>query len=158
MTIIIAEAGVNHNGKIKIAKELIDNAVAAGADIIKFQTFKADRLCSKNLSLAEYQTSNTDGINSQFEMLSKLELSEDMHSKLFEYCTEKGIEFLSTPFGIESIELLSKLAIKRWKVPSGEIDNVQLLKAIARTNKPIILSTGMANIGDIEFAIQLYQV
>ena len=153
MTTIIAEAGVNHNGSLEIAKRLIDHAVDAGADIIKFQTFKADKLCSSHLPLAEYQSNNITGINSQLEMLRRLELSEEMHIELLEYCTSKHIEFLSTPFGVDSVEFLTKLPVKRWKIPSGEIDNVQLLKAVANTNKPIILSTGMANLDDIEFAI-----
>lgn len=153
MTIIIAEAGVNHNGSLDIAKTLIDYAVDAGADIVKFQTFKADQLCSRHLPLAEYQSNNITGVNSQLEMLRRLELSEDMHFELLEYCKSKHIEFLSTPFGAESVKFLTKLPVKRWKIPSGEIDNVQLLKAVATTNKPIILSTGMANLDDIEFAI-----
>ncbi len=150
---IIAEAGVNHNGCIKTAKKLIDIAAQAGADAIKFQTFKAESLVSKKAQKAEYQKQTTDNKESQFEMIKKLELNIDAHQGLMAYCTEKSIMFLSTPFDHDSINLLNKLGLEIFKIPSGEITNLPYLKQIGALNKQVILSTGMANLGEIEAAL-----
>ena len=157
MTIIIAEIGVNHNGDIKLAKKLINIAHKANADIVKFQTFKAENLASQYAQKASYQIANTDSKESQKEMLRKLELSYDDHLELINYCNELGIEFLSTAFDLESIDLLSSLKPKRWKIPSGEITNLPYLEKIASFSQPIILSTGMANLGEIETAINVIE-
>jgi len=149
---IIAEAGVNHNGDIDIAKQLVDKAYESGADAIKFQTFKAENLVTKNAPKAEYQKSTT-GDGNQFEMLKKLELSKKDHIVLKKYCEEKGIIFISTPFDFESVDLLEKIDVPLYKVGSGDLTNLPLLKYIASKNKPIILSTGMANLGEVEEAI-----
>jgi N,N'-diacetyllegionaminate synthase len=154
-TFIIAEAGVNHNGSIELAKQLIDVAVNAGADAVKFQTFKAEKLLSKAAEKADYQKEMTSGKESQFEMIKKLELDLDSHHILIDYCKLKGILFLSTPFDLESIDLLHKLGINIFKIPSGEITNLPYLEKIAKLNKQIILSTGMSNLGDIEKAIEI---
>jgi N,N'-diacetyllegionaminate synthase len=153
---IIAEAGVNHNGSIELAKKLIDAAIDAGADAVKFQTFKATNLVSKNAQKAEYQKQNmNDGDNSQFNMLKKLELDLDTHKELISYCNQKKIIFLSTPFDHDSIELLNDLGLEIFKIPSGEITNLPYLRHIAKLNKEIILSTGMADIGEIEDALDI---
>lgn len=153
-TLIIAEAGVNHNGKIEIAKQLIEAAANAGADFVKFQTFKADSLVSKSAKKAEYQQKNiNDGDDSQYSMLKKLELNEAMHFELINHCKECGIKFLSTGFDNESIDFLDSLDIPFFKIPSGEITNKPYLKHIASKQKPIILSTGMATITEIKDAI-----
>ena len=152
---IIAEAGVNHNGSSDIAKELIDAAVKAGADAVKFQTFKAANLVSKTAQKADYQKRTTDVEESQFEMIQKLELDVDAHKKLISYCKHKNILFLSTPFDHESIELLHKLGLEVFKIPSGEITNLPYLRHIGSLNKRVILSTGMANLGEIEAAINV---
>ncbi|QZY54312.1 N-acetylneuraminate synthase [Crassaminicella profunda] len=150
---IIAEAGVNHNGNINIAKMLIDAAVEAGVDAIKFQTFKADGLVTKKAPKAEYQKETT-GSGNQYEMLKKLELSMEEHLTLKEYCHKKGILFISTPFDFESVDLLEKLNMPLYKISSGDLTNIPLLKYIAKKNKPIILSTGMANLGEVEDAVE----
>ncbi|MDD7794612.1 N-acetylneuraminate synthase [Clostridium sp. 'White wine YQ'] len=152
---IIAEAGVNHNGNIKLAKKLIDVAVEAGVDAVKFQSFKAENLVTKYASKAEYQRNTTNNNESQYDMLKKLELSYDDHLELIDYCNEKGIMFLSSPFDMESIDYLEKMGINILKIPSGEIQNVPYLKRVGRTNKRIILSTGMATLSDIEFALAI---
>ena len=152
---IIAEAGVNHNGSLKLAKELIDVAVEAKADAIKFQTFKAETLVSKTAKKAKYQQVTTDKNESQFNMLKKLELDVHAHNELILYCKEKNIIFLSTPFDLESIDLLNNLGLDIFKIPSGEITNLPYLRKIAQLNKKIILSTGMANIGEIEDALHV---
>ena len=152
---IIAEAGVNHNGSSDIAKELIDAAVKAGADAVKFQTFKAANLVSKTAQKADYQKRTTDVEESQFEMIQKLELDVDTHKELISYCKHKNILFLSTPFDHESIELLHKLGLEVFKIPSGEITNLPYLRHIGSLNKRVILSTGMANLGEIEAAINV---
>lgn len=152
---IIAEAGVNHNGSSDIAKELIDAAVKAGADAVKFQTFKAANLVSKTAQKADYQKQTTDVEESQFEMIQKLELDVDTHKELISYCKHKNILFLSTPFDHESIELLHKLGLEVFKIPSGEITNLPYLRHIGSLNKRVILSTGMANLGEIEAAINV---
>lgn len=152
---IIAEAGVNHNGSIEFAKQLVDVAVCAGADAIKFQTFKAANLVSKKAEKADYQKQTTSAEESQFDMIRKLELNEVAHRVLIAYCQEKGIEFLSTPFDHDSIELLHSLGIKTFKIPSGEITNLPYLRHTGRLNKQIILSTGMASLGEIETALEV---
>ena len=150
---IIAEAGVNHNGSTELAKKLIDVAVHSGADAIKFQTFKAENLVSKKAQKAEYQKQTTDSTESQFEMIKKLELDVDTHQALMAYCAEKNILFLSTPFDHDSINLLNKLGLDIFKIPSGEVTNLPYLKQIGALNKQVILSTGMANLGEIEAAL-----
>lgn len=153
-TYIIAEAGVNHNGSIDTAKQMIDVAAQAGADAVKFQTFRAERIVSRSAPKAEYQTKTTDITESQFEMIKKLELNEDVHKTLIQYCLKRDIEFLSTPFDIESIDLLANtLNLSRLKLSSGEITNAPLLLYAAKTGKPIILSTGMSTLGEIEMAL-----
>ena len=155
-TLIIAEAGVNHNGSLILAKQLVDEAVKAGADIIKFQTFKAEKLVSKSAKQAEYQQKNigkTD--NSQYNMLKKLELNHLQHEELITYCREKNIRFFSTAFDLDSIEYLHSLNLGMWKIPSGEITNYPYLKKIAQYKEPVILSTGMCELSNIEDAIQV---
>lgn len=151
---IIAEAGVNHNGDINIAKKLIDAAVEAGADAVKFQTFKTENLVSKNAQKAEYQKSTTDEQESQFEMIKKLELDVKTHHKLISYCKTKNIMFLSTPFDLDSVDLLSDLGLKIFKIPSGEITNLPYLQKIGALNKKIVLSTGMSNMDEIGDALK----
>jgi len=150
---IIAEAGVNHNGDLKLAKKLIDAAVTAGADAIKFQTFKAKKLVSKSAPKADYQKNNTSFKESQYQMLKKLELDEHAHHELIDYCLKKDIYFMSTPFDLDSIKLLNDLGLEVFKIPSGEITNYPYLKAIGKLQKKIILSTGMSNIEEIEQAL-----
>ena len=152
---IIAEAGVNHNGSIKVAKQLIDVAVEAGADAVKFQTFKAEKLVSKIAEKAEYQKQTTDKSESQYEMIKKLELDVKAHKEIISYCRQKGIIFLSTPFDHDSIDLLNKLGLEIFKISSGEINNLPYLRAIGRLNKKIIISTGTADIGEIENALDI---
>ena len=154
---IIAEAGVNHNGSLILAKKLIDVAVQAGADAVKFQTFKADNLVSKNAQKAEYQKETTDAQESQFDMIKKLELDLDMHKELIAYCQSKQIMFLSTPFDHESIELLHGLGIEIFKIPSGEITNLPYLRHIGSLAKRVILSTGMATLDEISDALDVLQ-
>ena len=153
--LIIAEAGVNHNGSIKLAKKLIDVAVNANADIVKFQTFKAENLVTKNAKKAKYQKQENLKNESQFEMLKKLEIKLEDHKKLISYCRKKKILFLSSPFDLESINLLNKLGLKIFKVPSGEITNFSFLRNIGKLKKKVILSTGMANIKEIEDALKV---
>lgn len=152
---IIAEAGVNHNGSLDLAKELVDVAAEAGADAVKFQTFKADKLVSKRAQKAEYQKQTTSVAESQYEMIKKLELDEGAHHELIRHCKEKQIMFLSTPFDHDSIELLSNLGIPIFKIPSGEITNLPYLRHIGRLGKEVILSTGMADLGEIEDALDV---
>jgi N,N'-diacetyllegionaminate synthase len=155
-TLIIAEAGVNHNGSIELAKKLIDAAAEAGVDYVKFQTFKAETLVSKNAKKAEYQAKNIgDNDDSQYTMLKKLELDQEMHKLLISYCKTKDIKFLSTAFDLESIDLLFDLGIDLFKIPSGEITNLPYLQKIGSLGKPVILSTGMANLGEIEAALEV---
>lgn len=151
---IIAEAGVNHNGSIDLAKKLIDVAYAAGADAVKFQTFQAEKLVTRAAPMADYQNRNTGSSESQFEMLKRLELSVEDHNVLVKYCGDVGIEFLSTPFDAESVPfLVDELKVSRLKLGSGELTNAQLLLAAARSGKPLILSTGMATLEEIEMAL-----
>ena len=153
---VIAEAGVNHNGNIELAKKLIDVASKAGADAVKFQTFKASNLVSKDAKKAHYQKENMqDSDDNQFNMLKKLELDVDAHKKLIEYCKSKNIIFLSTPFDHESIELLSDLGLSIFKIPSGEITNLPYLRHIGSLDKEVILSTGMANMDEISDALEI---
>ena len=153
--LIIAEAGVNHNGSFELAKQLVDAAKKAGADIVKFQTFKAENLVTKTAKKAEYQIENTKDGGSQLSMLKSLELSHTDFAELKAYCEAVSIQFLSTPFDGESIELLDRLGIAFWKIPSGEITNYPYLRQIAQTQKPVILSTGMATLSEIEAAVAL---
>lgn len=153
-TFIIAEAGVNHNGNIELAKSLIDIACEAGCDAIKFQTFKADNLVIKSAQKAEYQIKNTGNNDSQYDMLKKLELSYENHKELIKYCNSKNILFLSTPFDEESVDMLYDLGMKLFKIPSGEITNKPFLKYIAKKQKTIILSTGMSTLGEVEEALK----
>lgn len=154
--LIIAEAGVNHNGSLDIAKRLVDEAADAGVDIVKFQTFKAEKLVSKSAKQAEYQQRNIGKADvSQYSMLKKLELSPLQHEELIDYCHEKGIRFFSTAFDMDSIEYLHSLNLGLWKIPSGEITNYPYLRKIAQYGEPVILSTGMCELIDIEAAIQV---
>ena len=152
---VIAEAGVNHNGSVELAKKLIDVASESGADAVKFQTFKAEKLVSKNAQKADYQKQTTDTKESQFDMIKKLELDMDTHKELMAYCKTKNILFLSTPFDHDSIELLNDLGLEIFKIPSGEITNLPYLRHIGKLNKKVILSTGMADIGEIEDALDV---
>ena len=150
---IIAEAGVNHNGDITTARRLVDVAAEAGADAVKFQTFVAERLVTVSAPRAEYQSRNTGDNGPQFEMLKKLELSEEAHRELFAHCREKGIIFMSTPFDEASADMLDKMGMNTFKVPSGEITNKPLIRHIAAKGKDIILSTGMSYLDEVESAV-----
>ena len=152
---IIAEAGVNHNGSIELAKKLIDVACESGADAVKFQTFKAEKLVSKDAQKANYQKQSSDASESQFDMLKKLELDKDTHQKLIAYCLEKDIMFLSTPFDHEGIDLLNDLGLQIFKIPSGEITNLPYLRHIGSLGKQVVLSTGMANIREVGEALNI---
>ena len=155
--IIIAEAGVNHNGSIDLAKKLIDAAVYAGVDFIKFQTFKSESLVSKSANKATYQIENTnDRSESQLQMLKKLELSKEQHYEIVSYCKEKNISFFSTAFDIESLEFLKELGLSMVKIPSGEINNLPYLRKAAELFSEVIISTGMSTINDIEQAINVF--
>ena len=152
---IIAEAGVNHNGSIKVAQELIDMAVEAGADAVKFQTFKAENLVSKVAEKAEYQKKTTDALESQFDMIKGLELDLDTHRKLIIYCQEKNIIFISTPFDHDSINLLNNLGLQIFKIPSGEITNLPYLRHVGSLKKKVILSTGMSTLKEVASALNI---
>lgn len=152
---IIAEAGVNHNGQIDLAKALVDKAVYAGADIIKFQTFLSKNLASKLAQKAEYQKKETGNSESQQDMLKKLELTFDEFIEIRDYCNLKNIEFLSTAFDFESIDFLHNIGMGKWKIPSGEITNLPYLLKIAKLNQPVILSTGMSNIDEVKEAVKV---
>ncbi len=154
-TYIIAEAGVNHNGSLETAYRLIDAAKNSGADAVKFQSFKADSLVSKKAEKAEYQKLTTSSNESQYEMIKKLELSLEDHHKLIDYCLKKEIQFLSSPFDLDSIDLLNDLGLEIFKIPSGEIINLPYLRKIGKFNKKVILSTGMSDLGEIEDAINI---
>lgn len=154
--LIIAEAGVNHNGSLDLAKQLIDKAVEAGVDIIKFQTFKSEKLVSKAARQAEYQQRNIGKKDEgQLAMLKKLELSQADHEELISYCNERGIRFFSTAFDMDSIDYLHSLDMGLWKIPSGEITNYPYLRKIAQYQEPVILSTGMCELSDIETAMKV---
>ncbi|MGE5499433.1 MAG: N-acetylneuraminate synthase [Syntrophothermus sp.] len=154
-TYIIAEAGVNHNGSLELAMKLVEAAKEAGADAVKFQTFKAEKLVSRKAVKAEYQMNSTSADESQFNMIKKLELSQDDHIKLFDFCKKTGIEFLSSPFDEESADFLDEIGLEIFKIPSGEITNIPFLKHIAQKGKKIILSTGMSQLGEIEEALSV---
>jgi N-acetylneuraminate synthase len=155
--IIIAEAGVNHNGSIDLAKKLIDAAVYAGVDFVKFQTFKPESLVSKSAKKAVYQIENTnDRSESQLQMLKKLELSKEQHYEIVAYCKEKNISFFSTAFDIESLEFLKELGLSMVKIPSGEITNLPYLRKAAELFSEIIISTGMSTMNDIEQAVNVF--
>ncbi len=156
-TLIIAEVGVNHNGNLNLAKQLVDAAAHAGADLVKFQTFSAKRLVTRYAPKADYQTATTEQSQSQFDMLRELELSPKMHEALLEYCQKQGISFFSTGFDIESVEFLSGLGLSRFKIPSGEITNLPYLRRVGSFGRPVILSTGMATLGEIESAIEVLE-
>ena len=156
-TIIIAEAGVNHNGDMQIAKRLIDAAAAAGADLVKFQTFSASRQVTRSAKKADYQTLTTDSSESQHAMLQRLELTEAMHHELIEHCASRHIGFFSTGFDIECVDLLVRLGQEQFKIPSGEIINLPYLRHIGQLGKKVILSTGMATLGEIEVAIEVLE-
>ena len=155
-TIIIAEAGVNHNGSIELAKQLVDKAVEAGVDYIKFQTFKAANLVTKSAQQADYQMRNVGGgDSSQYQMLKRLELSREEHLELIGYCQQRGIHFFSTAFDFDSIEFLDSLHLNLWKIPSGEITNCPYIKQIAQKQGDVILSTGMSTAEDIQNAVDV---
>lgn len=154
--LIIAEAGVNHNGDVKLAKKLIDVAVDAGVDYVKFQTFKSEKLVSKFAEKASYQKANThNAAESQLTMLKKLEMSKEMHFELIDYCNSKNIKFLSTAFDLESVDFLNELNIDLFKIPSGEITNLPYLRKIGGLGKPVILSTGMCSLDEIGDALTI---
>lgn len=153
---VIAEAGVNHNGSLKLAKELINAAKEAGADAVKFQTFKTENLVTKIAEKASYQKETTTE-NSQYEMIKKLELSEDDFRELAKYADKRGILFLSSPFDFESVDLLDEIGVPTFKLGSGEITNFPLLERVASKGKPVILSTGMATMGEIREAVKIFK-
>ena len=155
--LIIAEAGVNHNGDLALAKKLIDVAAEAGADLVKFQTFNADRLVTRTVQKADYQNRTTDSKESQHVMLRRLELTTEMHKELSAHCETCNIGFFSTGFDIESIDLLISLGQGRFKIPSGEITNLPYLRYIGQLGKQVIFSTGMATMGEIEAAIEVLE-
>ena len=154
-TLIIAEAGVNYNGDINLAKKMVDVAAEAGADIVKFQTGKPEKSISVNAKKADYQEATTGTDESQLEMCKKLMLPDKDYPELVDYCDKKGIEFLSTPFDCESVDFLADLGVKKWKIPSGEITHLPLLVHIAKRGEPVILSTGMSTIEEIRDALSV---
>ena len=153
--LIIAEAGVNHNGSLELAKKMIDAAVEAGADIVKFQTFTAENVVSKYAPKAAYQKQTTGSNETQLEMIKKLELSYDVHKELIDYCRLKKVKFLSSPFDLESIDILDKIGVDTFKIPSGEITNLPYLRKVGCLKKKIILSTGMSSMIEIENALNV---
>ena len=156
-TLVIAEAGVNHNGDLQIAKKLVDAATEAGADVIKFQTFQASQLATEHAEQATYQQKALGNSEGQLAMLKRLELQPAQYFELIDYCHQKSIEFLSTAFDLFSIKLLASLQLKRWKIPSGEITNLPYLREIGSKAQHLILSTGMANLGEIEAALTVLE-
>jgi N,N'-diacetyllegionaminate synthase len=156
-TLIIAEAGVNHNGDINLARELIDVAAEAGADFVKFQTFTADAISTPHAKKAEYQNETTDAGESQHAMIKRLELTREMHELLIEHCKLRGIQFFSTGFDTESIDLLLEVGLDSFKIPSGEITNLPYLRYIGKLGKPVILSTGMATLHEIQVALEILE-
>lgn len=153
---IIAEAGVNHNGDIEIAKELVDAAADAGADAVKFQTFQPEEVATAQTKQADYQKERGASTN-QYDMLDSVKLCAEDHKVLMEYCQDAGIEFMSTPYDSRSVDILESTGVERYKVASADIVNKPLLSSIAETGKPVILSTGMANLGEIERAVDFLQ-
>ncbi|MDF1683497.1 MAG: N-acetylneuraminate synthase [Legionellaceae bacterium] len=156
-TLIIAEAGVNHNGDLALAKQLIEVAAAAGADLVKFQTFNADRLVTSTASKADYQTQTTEKNETQHAMLRRLEMSTCMHEELIAHCEKHRIGFFSTAFDLESIDFLVGLKQNLFKIPSGELTNLPYLRHIGQLNADVIISTGMANLGDVEAALEVLE-
>ncbi|MEI7681442.1 MAG: N-acetylneuraminate synthase [Betaproteobacteria bacterium] len=156
-TLIIAEAGVNHNGDPEMARKLVDAAAATGADLVKFQTFRADRLVTAKAAKAAYQLATTAADESQHEMIRKLELSEAMHDELLKRCNQSGIEFFSSAFDLESLEYLMSLGMQRIKVPSGEITNLPYLRRVGGFGKEVILSTGMSTMNEIDDALTVLE-
>ena len=154
-TLIVAEAGVNHNGSIELAKKLADKAKEIGADIVKYQTAKPQNLVSRYAKMAVYQMQNIGVEESQYSMLSKLTLPFDAFYEIYDHCRKIGIQFLSTPFETDSIDFLSGFDMPFWKIPSGEITNLPYLIKIAKTEKPVVLSTGMANLDEVRAAIEI---
>ena len=154
---IIAEAGVNHNGSLELAKKLVLAAKDSGSDAVKFQTFKADKLVRRDVKQAAYQTANTGIEESQYEMLKRLELSDGEHKELNDFCNQQDIKFMSTPFDLDSIDFLASLEMEIWKIASGEITNVPYLRKIASVGKEIILSTGMSTLEEVEFAVSIIE-
>lgn len=152
---IIAEAGVNHNGSLSIAKKLVDVAVNAGADAVKFQTFKADKLVSTSAPKADYQQKNMQSSETQYEMIKRLELDYNDHKELIAYCADRNILFMSTPFDHESIDLLNDFGMQVFKIPSGEITNLPYLRHVGSLAKRVILSTGMSDLGEVEDALDV---
>ena len=150
---IIAEAGVNHNGNLDTAMRMVGAAVAAGADAVKFQTFEAEKIIVANAPKADYQKQTTGAAGSQLDMVRKLELNEAAHERLFRYCEDRRILFLSSPFDLESIDLLIRLGMQTFKIPSGEITNLPYLRKLGALKKELIMSTGMATLGEIEDAL-----
>lgn len=150
---VIAEAGVNHNGSVEIAKQLIDVATQAGADAVKFQTFRAENMVCRTAAKAAYQIDSTGESETQYAMLKKLELTRQIHEELMEYCKEKNILFLSTPFDVPSVRLLADLGMRIWKVPSGEITNLPYLRHIGKYHQKVILSTGMSSMDEVKAAV-----
>lgn len=156
-TLIIAEAGVNHNGDLNMARALVDAAAKAGADLVKFQTFSADRLVTTSARKADYQIKATEADESQYEMIRRLELSPAMHADLIGHCQQRGIEFFSTAFDLDSLDYLNGLGMPRIKVPSGEITNLPYLRKVGAFGKHVILSTGMSTLGEIEAAVDVLE-
>ena len=156
-TLIIAEAGVNHNGDLNMARALVDAAAEAGADLVKFQTFSADRLVTTSARKADYQIKATEADESQYEMIRRLELSPAMHADLIGHCQQRGIEFFSTAFDLDSLDYLNGLGMPRIKVPSGEITNLPYLRKVGAFGKHVILSTGMSTLGEIEAAVDVLE-
>jgi len=154
-TLVIAEAGVNHNGDPAIARRLIEAAARAGADLVKFQTFDAERLATAQALKADYQARTTDAAESQRSMLKRLELPRELHQELIAHCRGCGVGFFSTGFDIPSVEFLASLGLERFKIPSGEITNLPYLRHIGRYGKPIILSTGMADLEEVRSALEV---
>jgi N,N'-diacetyllegionaminate synthase len=151
---IIAEAGVNHNGRMELAKALIDVAIEAGTDAVKFQTFRAEKLVSTTTPKAQYQINATGTHETQYEMLKRLELSYEQFAELYRYCEDRGVMFLSSPFDEESADFLEDLGVAAFKIGSGEITNLPLLAHVARTNRPILLSTGMSYLAEVDLAVR----
>ncbi len=156
-TLIIAEAGVNHNGDLAMARQLVEVAAQSGADFVKFQTFKADRLVTRQAAKADYQRQLTAEDESQYDMIRRLELTPEMHVALIEHCARQGIRFLSTGFDIESLDLLAGFGMPLFKIPSGEITNLPYLQHIGRMGTPVILSTGMADMAEIGAALDVLE-
>jgi N-acetylneuraminate synthase/N,N'-diacetyllegionaminate synthase len=155
--LIIAEAGVNHNGSLELARRLVEAAQASGANAVKFQTFRADQLVTPGAHKATYQQRTTTGAESQFDMLQRLELSAEAHHQLVAHCRRTGIQFLSSPFDVPSVTFLATLDVPYFKIPSGEITNHRLLEQVAQQGRPVILSTGMSTLGEVEAAVRVIQ-